>query len=117
MVKPNVVRSFKITLAEVQKEMDEPRRTASVRNNMEIFMIEKFREGMLLHNPETKEDGLVSRAYQSDGQTMYEVCVPVTRVTWANGYYVSDWAERKLEISDNAELKSSDKPRTESLTA
>jgi hypothetical protein len=117
MVKLNVVRSFQITLAEVQKEMAEPRRTASVRNNMEIFMIEKFREGALLHNPEAREDGLVSRVYQSDGHTMYEVWVPVNRVTWALGHYVSNWAESKLELSDNAELESSDKPRTESLTA
>jgi hypothetical protein len=116
MVKPNVVQPFQTTLAEVRKEMAQPRRTASVRKDMEKFVTEKFREGVLLHNPQTKEDGLVSRAYQSDGQTMYEVWIPVNRVTWASGHYVPDWAEIKLELSDNAELKSSGKPRTENLT-
>jgi hypothetical protein len=107
MVKHNVVQSFQTTLAEVQKEMAQPRRPASVRN-MEIFMIEKFREGTLLHNSKTKEDGLVSRVYQTDGQTMYEVWVPVKPDTWVSGHYVSDWAEIKLELSDNVKLKASE---------
>jgi hypothetical protein len=107
MVKPNVVQSFQTTLAEVKAEMAQPRRAASVRKNMEIFMIEKFREGALLHNPKTKEDGLVSRVYQLDGRTMYEVWVPVRSDTWLSGHYVSDWAEIKLELSDNVNLKAS----------
>jgi hypothetical protein len=112
MVKPNVVQSFQTTLAEVKEEMAQPRRAASVRKNMEIFMIEKFREGALLHNPKTKEDGLVSRVYQLDGQTMYEVWVPVRPDTWLSGHYVSDWNEIKLELSDNVTLKASDQYET-----
>jgi hypothetical protein len=110
MLKPNAVQSFQITFAEVQKEMAEPRRAASVRKNMEIFMIEKFREGVLVHNAEAKEDGLVSRVYQLDGKTMYEVWVPANRVTWGQGRHISNWAESKLELSNNTELKSSHKP-------
>jgi hypothetical protein len=105
MVKP--VRSNRTTLADVKKEMAQPRRPASVRN-MEIFMIEKFREGALLRNRKTKEDGLVMRVYQSDGGTMYEVWVPVRPDSWLSGHYVSDWAEIKLELSDNVNLKASE---------
>jgi hypothetical protein len=79
---------------------------------METFLIEKFREGALLHNPETKEDGLVSRVYQSGGQTIYEVWVPVESDTWAVGHYISDWAESQLELSNSVNLKSSDPQRT-----
>jgi hypothetical protein len=79
---------------------------------MEKFVTEKFREGVLLHNSQTKEDGLVSRAYQSDGQTMYEVWVPVKPDTWALGHCISNWYESKLELSDNVNLKSSDPRRT-----
>jgi hypothetical protein len=92
--------------------MAQPRRTASVRKDMEKLVTEKFREGVLLHNPQTKEDGLVSRAYHSDGQTMYEVWVPVKPDTWALGHYISNWVESKLELSDNGKLKSSDPRRT-----
>jgi hypothetical protein len=108
MVKSNAVQSYQATLAEVQKEMTQPRRAQSVRNYMESFMTDKFREGALLHNPKTKEDGLVSRVYQTDGQTMYEVCVPVKPDTWVSGHNVSDWAEIKLELSDNVKLKGSE---------
>jgi hypothetical protein len=71
--------------------MAQPRRAASVRN-AEIFVTENFREGAFLHNPQTNEDGLVSRVYQSDGTTMYEVWVPVRPDTWLSGHYVSDWS-------------------------
>jgi hypothetical protein len=111
MVKPNVVQSFPTTLAEVRKEMARPRRPASVRRVMEAFVTEKFREGAFLHNPETKEDGLVSRVYQLNGQTIYEVWVPVKPDTWALGHYVSDWAESQLEPSGNVNLRSSDPQR------
>jgi hypothetical protein len=47
---------------------------------------------------------------------MYEVWVPAELNTWLSGHYTSDWAETKLELSDKAELKSSDKPPTENLT-
>jgi hypothetical protein len=87
---------------------------ASVRNRMEILMIEKFRKGMLLHNPETKEDGLVKRVYQTDQQTMYEVWVPAERNTWLSGHYTYDWAERNVKLSANAELKS--KPDLRNVT-
>lgn len=69
-------------------------------------MIEKFREGMLLHNLSTKEHGLVQQVYQVNEHTMYKVWVPVEPGTWVSGHHVSDWAEKCLELSDNAELKS-----------
>jgi hypothetical protein len=114
MVKSNVVRSYQTTLAEVQKEMAQPRRAASVRKNREIFVTEKFREGAFLYNPKTKEDGRVTRVYQLDGQTMYEVWVPVRPNTWISGHYVSDWSEIKLKLSDNVILKASDRYETAS---
>jgi hypothetical protein len=86
---PNVVRSFQTTLAKVRKEMAQPSRPASVRN-MGVFMIEKFHKGTFLHNPKTKKNGLVSRVYQLDGRTMYEVWVSITPNIWLSGYYVSD---------------------------
>jgi hypothetical protein len=112
MVNQTVNRSYRTTLAEVQKEMAQPRRAASVRNNRELFMIEQFREGVLLHNPKTQEDGLVKRVYQSDGKTKYEVWVPVRPDTWLSGHYVSDWSEIKLELSENVKLKASDQYET-----
>jgi hypothetical protein len=75
---------------------------------MESFMSGKFCKGMLLHNPETKEDGLVTRVYQTDRQIMYEVRVPARLNTWLSGHYTYDSAEIKLELSDNAKLKASE---------
>jgi hypothetical protein len=105
MGKQNVVPSPQTTLAAVRKEMALPRQSASVRNRNEIFVTENFGEGTLLHNPQTHEDGLVKRVYQTNGQTMYEVWVPIRLDTWLSSYFVSDWAESNLELSDNAELK------------
>jgi len=72
----------------------------------------KFCTGILLHNRNTKEDGLVTRVYQSAelGETMYQVAVSIRPDTWAGRHLVSDWAESTLELSDNAMLKASDKP-------
>jgi hypothetical protein len=87
--------------------MAQPLRASSVRN-AKIVLTEKFREGAFLHNRKTKEDGLVSRVYQLDGRTMYEIWVPVRPDTWLSGHYVSDWAESHLKLSNNVNLKSSD---------
>jgi hypothetical protein len=72
----------------------------------------KFCIGILLHNRNTNEDGLVTRVYQSVelGETMYEVAVSIRPDTWACRHLVSDWAESALELSDNAMLKASDIP-------
>jgi hypothetical protein len=72
----------------------------------------KFSVGVLLYNVNTREDGLVTKAYQSaeTGEPMYTVNVPVRDSTWALGHLISDWAERVLELSDNAMLKNSDRP-------
>jgi hypothetical protein len=66
----------------------------------------KFRTGVLLHNRNTHEDGLVTKVYESTQprETMYQVAVPIRRDTWACRHYVSDWAEGTLEFSDNAAL-------------
>jgi len=71
----------------------------------------KFRKGELLHNHNTNEDGLVTMVYELEGAITYEVAVPVLRDTWAGSHYVSDWDESVLELSRNAKLNSSDKPR------
>jgi hypothetical protein len=72
----------------------------------------KFCIGILLHNRNTNEDGLVTRVYQSAelGETMYEVAVSIRPDTWACRHLVSDWAESVLVLSDNAMLKASDIP-------
>jgi hypothetical protein len=70
----------------------------------------KFCTGTLLHNRNTKEDGLVTRVYQDieRRETMYQVAVPIRHDTWAGRHLVSDWAESALELSDNSMLKASD---------
>jgi hypothetical protein len=114
MGKQNVVPSPQTTLAAVRKEMARPRQAASVRNRNEIFMTDKFGEGTLLHNSQMNEDGLVTRVYQTELQTMYEVWVPARGNTWLSGYYTSDWAENNLELSVNLELKTDTKRLTRS---
>jgi hypothetical protein len=72
----------------------------------------KFCIGILLHNRNTKEDGLVTRVYQSAelGETMYQVAVSIRPETWSCRHLVSDWAESTVELSDNAILKASTIP-------
>jgi hypothetical protein len=71
----------------------------------------KFDIGVQVHNRNTKEDGVIRRVYQADsGETMYEVAVPSGPLTWEGIHYVSDWAESNLKLSDNATLKTVDKP-------
>ena len=59
------------------------------------------------YNRNTKEDGLIGRAYESNGAAMYEVAVPQHGDSWAGGYHISDWAEDVLQLSNNERLKSS----------
>jgi hypothetical protein len=103
------------TLSIVAKEMAKPGLAASVRESIgkdSHTCHAKFRIGVLLHNRNTKEDGLVTRVYQLEacGEILYEVAVPILPGTWAGRHFVSDWAERTLELSNNAALKSSGKP-------
>jgi hypothetical protein len=52
-------------------------------------MIRKFQHSALVYNPETKEHGAVSCAYEANGFTMYEVAVPQDGESWT-GFYLSD---------------------------
>jgi hypothetical protein len=72
----------------------------------------KFCIGILLHNRNTKEDGLVTRVYQNAelGETMYQVAVSIRPDSLEGRHLVSDWAESTLEPSDNAVLKALDNP-------
>jgi hypothetical protein len=70
-------------------------------------MKENFQLKDLVYNRNTKEDGTIRRVYETNGVAMYEVAVPQRRATWAAGYYLSDWAEDVLQVSDNELLKSS----------
>ena len=70
-------------------------------------MKENFQLGVLVYNRNTEEDGTIRRIYETNGVAMYEVAVPQQRDTWATGYYISDWAEHVLQLSDNERLKSS----------
>ena len=95
------------TLSIVAKEMAKPHLAASVRESIgkdSHARHAKFRIGVLLHNRNTEEDGLVTRVYQLEarGEIMYEVAVPILPGTWAGRHFVSDWAERTLELSTNA---------------
>jgi hypothetical protein len=70
-------------------------------------MKENFRLKDLVFNRNTKEDGTIRRIYGTNGIATYEVAVPQKRDTWAAGYYISDWAEDVLQVSNNELLKSS----------
>ena len=70
-------------------------------------MAETFELRDLVYNRITKEDGAIRRVYKTNGSSMYEVTVPRRADTWGAGYYVSDWAEDVLQISNNERLKSS----------
>ena len=87
------------TLSAVTKEMAKPRLAASVRRIIEKTMNAhaKFNIGVLLHNRNTNEDGLVRRVYEVGGAVMYEVSIPATLFT----HNTSDWGESPLELSSN----------------
>jgi len=70
-------------------------------------MKEKFKLKDLVYNRNTKEDGTIRQIYETNGVAMYEVAVPQNRDSWAGGYYISDWAEDVLQLSNNELLKSS----------
>jgi hypothetical protein len=70
-------------------------------------MTGNFQHRDLVYNRSTKEDGAIRRAYESNGTAMYEVAVPQRGDSWAGGYYISDWAEDVLQLSNNERLKSS----------
>jgi len=70
-------------------------------------MTGKFQLRDLVYNPNAKEHGAVRRVYERNGATMYEVAVPMHGDEWAPGFYISDWAEDVLRLSDNERLKSS----------
>jgi hypothetical protein len=69
-------------------------------------MVRKFQHRALLYNPITKEFGAVRQSREMDGVMIYEVAVPKDGKSWV-GFYLSDWPENALELSDNEELKSS----------
>ena len=60
-----------------------------------------------MYNRDTREDGLIKRAYETKGATMYEVAVPLIKDSWGRGYCISDWDENVLQLSSNELLKSS----------
>ena len=97
------------TFAGVVKEMAKPRLASSARKAGWSFMTTHalFREGDLLHNHATKEDGSVRRVYKKDGLTMYEVWVPRRANSWKLGHDTSDWAESVLDLSCNDRLMDS----------
>jgi hypothetical protein len=70
-------------------------------------MTGNFQHRDLVYNRNTKEVGVIRRAYNSNGAAMYEVAVPQRGDSWAGGYYISDWAEHVLQLSSNKRLKSS----------
>jgi hypothetical protein len=86
------------TLAAVTREMGKPRLAASVRGIIGKETMDahaKFNIGVILHNRNTNEDGLVKRVYEVGGAVMYEVLIPASPLT----YNISDWGETPLELS------------------
>jgi len=59
----------------------------------------------LVYNRNTKEDGTITRVYETNGAAMYEVAVPQNRDSWTGGYFISDWAEDVLQFSTNEPLR------------
>ena len=88
-----------VTFASVAKEMAEPCATAFVRKASEVpaASTSPFHPGDLLYNRDTKEDGLVTKVYQEDGVTMYEVLVSGKANSLDEGDFVSNWAQDVLE--------------------
>jgi hypothetical protein len=68
-------------------------------------MKEKFKLKDFVYNRNTKEDGTIRKIYETNGVAMYEVAVPQNRDSWTGGYYISDWAEDVLQLSNNEPLK------------
>jgi hypothetical protein len=91
-----------VTLAEVTREMNEPRIPASVRKVLETSVPVncRFRTEDCVYNRDTKEHGLVKQAYDKESIIMYEVWLPATPNSLRWGHFVSDWAEDILEPSD-----------------
>jgi hypothetical protein len=65
------------TLSSVMKEMARPRLAASVRegSGRTVTARGKFPVGALLHNRNTKEDGLVTKVYQLGGGGAEILCM------------------------------------------
>ena len=70
-------------------------------------MNRKFKRRDLVYNRNTKEEGAVRRVYETNGATMYGVAVPKHSDACAAGFYISDWPEDVLQLSNNKRLKSS----------
>jgi hypothetical protein len=66
------------------------------------MMINKFLLLDSVYNRNTREDGTIRRIYETNGGAMYEVTMPQQDDDGTTGYYVSDWAEDVLQLSDNA---------------
>jgi hypothetical protein len=70
-------------------------------------MTGKFQHRDLVYNRITAEDGAIRKVYGATGAVMYEVAVPKPRGGWTAGFYISDWSEEVLQLSNNQNLKSS----------
>jgi hypothetical protein len=90
------------TLAELTKETNRPRVTASVRKALEVSAAANrpFHPNQCVYNRETKEHGLIREVYEKNGVLMYEVRIPAMPDSLKWGYFVSDWAEGVLEPSE-----------------
>src|SRR5216684_8446111 len=112
-------RSAEALLSSIRKEMKKLVKSKSVlvdeakqaktwthtKRYCEVPVTRKFKHGNLVYNRNTKEDGGVRRVYETNGAIMYEVAVPKHGDAWAEGFYISDWAEDVLQISNNERLK------------
>jgi hypothetical protein len=78
-------------------------------------MKQNFQLTDLVYNRNTKEDGTIRRIYETNGVAMCEVGVPQERDSWVYGYYISDWAEDVLQLSNNEVLRACFVPRTRPL--
>jgi hypothetical protein len=90
------------TLAELTKETNRPRTTASVRKAQELSAAatRPVHPNECVYNRETKEYGLIRQVHEKNGLVMYEVRIPAIPDSLKWGFFVSDWAEAALEPSD-----------------
>lgn len=68
-------------------------------------MTAKFKLRDWVYNSITKEDGAITRVYETSGAAMYEVAVAKCSESRDAGFYISDWAGDLLQPSTNERLR------------
>jgi hypothetical protein len=116
MVNKSDLGSDEHILAGVTTEMGKPRLALSARAYFRrhvVAMKPRFRDGEIVHNRFTDEDGRVLGSYDKKGVCMYAVSVLDIPRPREHAPYSSDWVEDCLEPSDKSKILMS--PQAEAL--